>query len=279
MQESNIQPKRGRGRPSGSTKNNVEIQDYNPNLKIKTYQMKDLNFDKRIFEPIKTNNTILDPFLSSVGGFLPATNIICIGDPGIGKTTVMLDIISSIFETNPTRKVLFLSGEMGKIDMVGYCKRYPKFANLDILFMEDYLDDNPKQVLEQTLEEGYDLVLIDSWAEVSDAVREFYNWDRRKTESWMLSILGKHNNGENRRNVYTCFLPIQQVTKGGDFVGSNKLKHMTSGMIEMRIDKETNFRYMFFSKNRRGTVGEKLGFILQNENVAYTKLYHPIQED
>jgi len=273
------QEKKKRGRPAGSGKTISDNIPYNASLTVRTRQMKDISFDPKIFIPLKTDSGLLDEFISSTGGFLPATNLICIGDPGIGKSTVMLDLLIRVKEKNPEARILFISGEMSSIDMVGYCRRYPKMLNLDILFMEDYLEENPRQVLEQTLGQGWDLVLIDSWAEVTDGVREFYNWDRRKTESWMLDLLRKHNKGENELGKYTCFIPIQQVTKGGEFVGSNKLKHMTTGMIELRLDKPTGIRFMYFSKNRRGTVGEKLSFILQNDAVQYTKINYVVGED
>ena len=61
------------------------------------------------------------------------------------------------------------------------------------------------------------------------------------------------------------FIAIQQVNKGGNFVGSNKLKHMTTGMLEIRFEDPEDYesdRYMLFSKNRRGHVGKKLFFDL-----------------
>ena len=51
---------------------------------------------------------------------------------------------------------------------------------------------------------------------------------------------------------------IQQVTKGGTFVGSNKLKHMVSSMAHMRMSDEG--RYLHFSKNRRGGNANKIFF-------------------
>ena len=57
---------------------------------------------------------------------------------------------------------------------------------------------------------------------------------------------------------------IQQVNKGGTFVGSNKLKHMTTGMMEIRfVDQITqDERYVVFSKNLRGHVGKQMFFNL-----------------
>jgi len=54
------------------------------------------------------------------------------------------------------------------------------------------------------------------------------------------------------------------MTKGGKVVGSNNIKHNTTGMLEIRFDGNSDMapRYMEFSKNRRGSVGKKLYFTL-----------------
>jgi hypothetical protein len=111
------------------------------------------------------------------------------------------------------------------------------------------------------------MVLIDSWAEVADTIREFKGWDRRKSEHYMLGLLDRQNKAQNDTSKHTCFLIIQQVTKGGDFVGSNRLKHMTTGMMYMRLKGDD--RTMYFVKNRRGNVGSVVEFTLLSENVTY----------
>ena len=61
---------------------------------------------------------------------------------------------------------------------------------------------------------------------------------------------------------------IQQVTKSGNFAGSNRFKHMLTGMAEMRFDE--NGRCISFSKNRRGGQMDRLFFSLeQTENVGW----------
>ena len=69
-----------------------------------------------------------------------------IGDPGVGKTTVMLDILSSI--QNKGRKCLFISGEMGRKQMFKYTERFKQFGIVDTLFTADYMQYNTKDVIE-----------------------------------------------------------------------------------------------------------------------------------
>ena len=72
-------------------------------------------------------------------------------------TNTQANILADV--KNSGKKCLFISGEMNAIDMVGYVKRFPKFGDLDILFMGDYSEVNPDVVLRTALKEGYDCVL------------------------------------------------------------------------------------------------------------------------
>jgi len=154
---------------------------------------------------------------------------------------------------------------MNQVDLYLYVKRYPKFGELDIFFPQDIADDeDPRKVLESILDEGYDIVLIDSFVELQETIREHARMTRNGSEKWLLDMMYKQNLGQNKGGNYTSFLNIQQVNKGGTFVGSNKLKHMTTGMMEIRfVDERTqDERYVVFSKNRRGHVGKQMFFDL-----------------
>ena len=244
-----------RGRPS--LKN---VENANATFKVNTVKMNDLTFNADLFTPMKTS-TRVDGFFSNEGGIMPGVNLVATGDPGVGKTTVLLDILADVQKAG--KKCLFISGEMNAIDMVGYVKRFPKFGDVDILFMGDYSEVNPDVVLRTVLKEGYDLVLIDSMAEVADMYTDYFGGTNKSNQGKLLQLCEEHNLGSNDNKLNTAFLIIQQVTKGGDFVGSNKLKHMTTGMLHMRLTDEG--RYLHFSKNRRGGNGNKLFFSLQGQ--------------
>ena len=219
-------------------------------MNLKTVKMSDLSFDPQLFRPMKSGR-VIDAHFSSEGGLMKGTNYAIVGDPGIGKTTVMLDMLADLQEKG--QKVLFISGEMNQIDMFGYVKRFPKFGQLPILFMGDYCEDNALDVVKSILSEGWDTVLIDSMAEIQNAVVDTTKgWmSGKKAETELLNLFEKHNMGENDNNTNTSFLVIQQVTKGGEFAGSNRFKHMMTGMAHMKWTKEGD-RTFFFSKNRRG---------------------------
>ena len=246
-----------RGRPS--KKSQVASCNFDRDS-VKLVKMQDVTFNDDLFIPIKTK-TIIDSVLSTEGGSFPGTNTVIIGDPGVGKSTVLLDWISDF--QSQGKKVLFISGEMNEIDMYGYVKRFPKFGKVPIMFMQEY-NDCPKQAVEQVLNEGYDIVLMDSWAEVTSMVKDQMGWARNKVESWLLDLLEKQNKTNNKANKNTAFICIQQMTKQGEFAGSNRIKHMTTAMAALRFDGRgaDAERYIEFSKNRRGSVGDKIYFSL-----------------
>ena len=233
-------------------------------LQISTTKMKDINFDPSLFRPMKSGR-IIDAHFSSQKGLMKGTNYAIVGDPGIGKTTVMLDMLADLQRKG--KKVLFISGEMNQIDMFGYVQRYPKFGDVPILFMGDYTDQNNLKVMENILSEGWDVVLIDSMAEVQNSVVDTHKgWmSYKKAETELLNLFERHNLGENDSELNTAFLVIQQVTKGGEFAGSNRFKHMMTGMAHMKWTKDGE-RTFFFSKNRRGGDMSVRTFSLQSRN-------------
>ena len=87
----------------------------------------------------------------------------------------------------------------------------------------------------------------------------------KKPEVLLIQLIKQQNKGENRSGLNTTFLTIQQVTKTGNFIGSNRLKHSITAMMELRLENPKNIysdRYVVFSKHRRGDVGVRLFYDL-----------------
>lgn len=236
-------------------------------LNISLTKLDDLDIDDSLFIPMKTD-TIFDKFVSSECGFLPGTNIMAAGSPGVGKTTVLLELLSKLQASG--KRALFISAEMNQIDMARYLKRFPHWGQLPILFLGDYTDDCPKTVIESVVDQGWDIILTDSYTEVNDTVKEACSLTRGKTEKWFLDLMDQNNKGGNSLKKHTTFVTILQLSKGGTFVGSNKLKHMATAMMQLDWEGSENGgrRFMEFSKNRGGDVGKKLYFDL-NGGVSF----------
>ncbi len=236
-------------------------------------KMKDVTFDASLFENYQSG-TVLDNLLCSYKGLPKGVNYMIIGDPGVGKTTIILDLVSSIARQQPATRILFISAEMNEIDLAIYVQRYPKFGDINILFVEPDINDytHHLQQIEEVLQQGWDIVAIDSFHELQGIVKEEENITMRQAENKLLSMIKRHNKGENDAHTNTTFLTIQQVTKRGAFIGTNRLKHMITAMMELRLDNPKNVysdRYVVFSKHRRGDVGVKLYYSLSCTGDVY----------
>ncbi len=231
-------------------------------------RMRDLRFNPELFVNFRSG-TVLDNLLCSYKGLPKGVNYMVIGDPGVGKTTIILDLIANIASHSKKARILFISAEMNEIDLAVYVQRYPKFGDLNIMFVESDFNGEAHHLekIDNVLQQGWDIVAIDSFHELQGIVKEEENITMRLAETKLLALIKRHNKAHNDTRVNTTFLTIQQVTKSGAFIGSNRLKHMITAMMELRLDNPKNIysdRYVVFSKHRRGDVGVKLYYNLSS---------------
>lgn len=233
-------------------------------------RLSDLLVNEDMLKIYKTGLEV-DRMFSHEGGIPVGTNIMCTGDPGVGKTTLLMHTLSALQANNPQAKCLFISAEMSKLQVFKYLKRFPEFSNLETMFTSDYLDFNMKTVIESLLSKGYDYVLMDSIVEVLDSVKEDCGMSQGQAEKWLIDLCVKNNEANNSAKRHTTFLLIQQVTKNGIFVGSNKLKHITDAHMEMRRDSDNDGggTYIMFSKNRNGAAGVRYNYRLGASQITY----------
>jgi hypothetical protein len=242
------------------------------NLDIAPTFLKDIQWDPKMFTPLKTG-TFLDDFASTKGGWQPATNIMITGDPGIGKSSNMIEILTKIKELDPTKKVAYISAEMEAEDFEEFLQFYPGLESIPILFLGEYLHEDKYpiwQVVQSFLNPGYDIVVLDSMIEIQMMIQEELNLPQKKGEAHMLKLMRRHNKGFNENKSYTCFLCIQQKNKSGQYVGSKRLEHMTTAFLQLLWDpKEKGKRYMVFEKNRKGSVKHRLYYSFGPGGIVY----------
>jgi DNA repair protein RadA/Sms len=238
----NLVIKRGKGRPR---KLQFETSTFEP-ADVHIFKGSELIFNEEVFRPMSTG-TLMDTILSSQQGLMPAVNMIICGGPGSGKSTIVLDMLSRLAARG--KKVLFVSGEMDEIGHFKYCRRMPHFKTVPTLFLKNYTE-TVRETLEYVFNEGYDVVAIDSIVEVIEMYKDTYRTTESAAELWFLNLQSRIKKGENNSNKYTSFINIQQVTKAGDFAGSNRLKHMTEAMCHIDRIKNSDERKVYFSKNR-----------------------------
>lgn len=181
------------------------------------------------------------------GGLYGGTVNIMIGESGVGKSTVSLDVLATIQASKPDAKVLYISSEMTRNDILFYYKKTPAIGKVPTLLLMDYMkSETLHQVLEAEFNKGYDVILLDSFQDTLVKLKEVHNWRATYAESWLTGMMIEASESQG-----TAIIAIQHMTKGGTYVGSTYLKHATTSMLEIRFDAHGD-RYIEFSKNRRG---------------------------
>ena len=249
-----------RGRPKKQT----EETRFDPES-IKLLRGNDLYFNESLFIPLKTNSEI-DIILSTEGGLMPGTSMMIAGGPGSGKSTLVLDMLSKF--TMQGLKCLLIQGEMDQIGHYKYCKRIPAFGCIQTLFLKDHMD-NVKETIEYAFNLGYDVVGIDSIAEVLNMYRDQNGGTSKQAESWFLKLQDDVKKGKHEKGYYTSFINIQQVTKSDEFAGSNRLKHMMEAFCKVERSKDGLERSLHFEKNRDCDKDFKIFFSIYQDGVHY----------
>lgn len=228
------------------------------NNKVAEYKKIDIdNVDMKNFVTLPTG-TAFDLIASKRDALMASTSYIITGESGAGKTTIAVNIADYIMEQDPTKTAGFVSCEMDEFDWTEECLDNPRLGNIPTIFMLDYLDaDNYVEILTDSMKK-FDYVILDSFEVIIDQLKDIKGWTGKKAESELINMMRIAASESG-----TCVMAIQQYTKGGTFVGSNKIKHMLTGMIFVRFDNNGE-RYVEFTKNRRG--GSKI-----NRRVYFTK--------
>lgn len=189
--------------------------------------------------------TKLDEFNRVLGGgVVPGSLVLIGGDPGIGKSTLLLQVSQQLAEADGT--VLYVSGEESVEQVKMRAQRLQALASEFYVYAETNM-----QHISQTIGElAPDYVIIDSIqtmiqpdvSSVAGSVSQV-----RETTAELLKLA--------KTNGIAIFV-VGHVTKEGAIAGPRMLEHMVDTVLYFEGDKHHSFRILRAVKNRFGSTNE-----------------------
>ena len=178
------------------------------------------------------------------GGILPGSLILLSGEPGIGKSTLTLQICEKIAAT--AGKVLYISGEESAQQISGRASRLGFTSENLHLLNETHLET----ILATIEKEKPALVIVDSiqvvYSDNFPAQAGSITQVRSATEALM----------EFAKTNQIPIILIGHVTKVGNLAGPRVMEHLVDTVLFIEGDRYQNFRLLRSLKNRFGSTNE-----------------------
>ncbi len=207
------------------------------------------------------------------GGIVKASLVLVGGDPGIGKSTLLLQVCKIL--ANKDQKVLYISGEESLRQIKMRADRIGNFAKDFHLLTETSLDS-----IEEVIEDMKpDVVVIDS---IQTMFREDISASPgsvsqvRETTGALLRI--------GKSLGITIFI-VGHVTKEGVVAGPRVLEHMVDTVLYFEGDNSSSYRVLRAVKNRFGSTNEVGVFEMRQDGLRevrnpseYMLQGHPVGE-
>lgn len=203
-------------------------------------------------ERVKTSMEELNRVLG--GGIVPGSLVLIGGDPGIGKSTLMLQIMSELSEQY---KVLYVSGEESANQIKLRADRLGISANDMLLYPETDMDDIRQQI--DNIKP--DFVVIDSIQTMNEPSLDSMTGSAsqvREVTSELMKIA--------KMDEITVFV-IGHVTKEGAIAGPKILEHMVDTVLYFEGDEHHAYRILHSVKNRFGAANEIGMFEMVNKGL------------
>ncbi|HDQ39791.1 MAG TPA: DNA repair protein RadA [Desulfonatronum sp.] len=202
-----------------------------------------------------TGLTVLDELLGQ--GVMPGSSILLGGEPGIGKSTLLLQLTAQAAQAG--RKALYVSGE----ESLGQIKA--RAQRLDVLVdgLEALASSRMEDVLSVLLQSSGrpDVVVVDS---VQTLVSEELD-ALPGSVSQVRAVSAKLCEVCKAGGI--CLILVGHVTKDGAIAGPKLLEHMVDTVLALEGDRQHMFRLLRVQKNRFGPSNEMLVFQMEQKGL------------
>ena len=203
-------------------------------------------------ERIKTDFEELNRVLG--GGIVPGSLVLIGGDPGIGKSTLMLQIMGTIAQSH---KVLYVSGE----ESASQIKMRADRLNVAQSGMLLYPETNMENIRHQIDEIKPEFLVIDSIQTMNEPSLDSVVGSAAQVKEVTNELMKIAKNDE-----ITVFV-VGHVTKEGAIAGPKILEHMVDTVLYFEGDGHHSYRMLRSVKNRFGATNEMGMFEMENEGL------------
>jgi DNA repair protein RadA/Sms len=179
------------------------------------------------------------------GGFLPGSILLFGGEPGIGKSTLMIQVLSATAEQK--LKCLYVSGEESSYQVAARARRLNLPPSTELNFLATSSLDEVMMSLESTKPA---FVVVDSVQTLASQELE----SAAGTVSQVREVTQKLL--EFAKTTHAVILLIGHVTKEGTVAGPRLLEHMVDGVFYFESSTAGAYRLLRGQKNRFGATNE-----------------------
>ena len=196
----------------------------------------------------KTHIGELDRVLG--GGIVKGSVVLLSGDPGIGKSTILLQICNAL----PELKILYVSGEESAVQIKLRASRLG-IKNDNLLIMAE---TNTEIICEYIRSSKPDIVMIDSiqTMNISEIQTASGSLAQVRESTKMFLNVGK--------SLDIPVFIVGHVNKGGEIAGPKILEHIVDTVLYFEGEKTQSYRILRATKNRFGSTNE-IGVFEMNE--------------